>query len=47
MDELIAQLDQWLTLASARSMFTADEVCDMLLDFRGQLTGPQPEQKAA
>lgn len=38
MDEAIALLDTWLATVSSRNMFTADEVQDLLLDFRVALT---------
>lgn len=34
MEEAVALLDAWLQLTNDRSMFSADEVRDMLLDFR-------------
>jgi hypothetical protein len=47
MDEAVALLDTWLKLTSERSMFSSDEVRDLLLDFRQAMTrtteDPEPE----
>lgn len=42
--EAIALLDKWLQLTTERSMFSADEIQDFMLDLRFSLTPtPEPE----
>lgn len=40
--EAVALLDRWLKLTTERSMFSSDEVRDLLLDFRVAITAPEP-----